>query len=98
MTSKQRSYLKGLAMTMNPSFQIGKSGLTTEIIDAYKEALEKHELLKINVLKNCEDDINGLAIAISENTNAEVVQIIGRKIVIYKQAYDPENRKIQLPR
>ena len=98
MTSKQRSYLKGLAMTINPTFQIGKSGLTTEITDAYREALEKHELLKINVLKNCEDDLKELATAIAENTDAEVVQIIGRKIVIYKQAYDPANRKIELPR
>ena len=98
MTSKQRSYLKGLAMTMNASFQIGKSGLTTEIIDAYREALEKHELLKINVLKNCDDEVKELANVIAENTNSEVVQIIGRKIVIYKQAYDPDNRHIELPR
>lgn len=98
MTSKQRSYLKGLAMTMEPIFQIGKSGLTTEAIDAYKEALEARELIKINVLKNCEDDLRGIAEAIAESTDAEVVQVIGRKIVLYKQAYQPDKRKIVLPK
>ena len=56
MTSKQRSYLKGLAMTMDPIFQIGKASLTPEIISAVDDAIEKRELIKISVLKNCADD------------------------------------------
>ena len=55
MTSKQRSYLKGLAMTMEPIFQIGKSSITPEITTAIAEALEARELIKITVLKNCLD-------------------------------------------
>ena len=53
MTSKQRSYLKGLAMTMDPIFQIGKSSVTPELTAAIAEALEARELIKITVLKNC---------------------------------------------
>lgn len=56
MTSKQRAYLKGLAMTMEPVFQIGKSSLTPEITKAVSEALEARELIKIHVLKNCADN------------------------------------------
>ena len=56
MTSKQRAYLKGLAMTMDPIFQIGKSSLTPELTAAVAEALEARELIKLNILKNCVDD------------------------------------------
>ena len=58
MTSKQRAYLKGLAMTMDPIFQIGKSSLTPENTAAIAEALEARELIKISVLQNCMDDPN----------------------------------------
>lgn len=61
MTSKQRAYLKGLAMTMDPIFQIGKSSLTPENTAAIAEALEARELIKISVLQNCMDDPNELA-------------------------------------
>ncbi|MEF9938815.1 MAG: ribosome assembly RNA-binding protein YhbY [Clostridium sp.] len=98
MTSKQRSYLKGLAMTMDPIFQIGKSSLTPEVTAAVAEALEARELIKINILKNCADDGNELAAMLAERTRSEVVQVIGKKIVLYKQAKDEKKRKITLPR
>ena len=98
MTTKQRAYLKGLAMNIDPIFQIGKSSLTTEYLDGVEEALEARELIKINVLKNCLDEPKELAYAIGENTNAEVVQVIGRKIVLYREARQPEKRKIVLPK
>lgn len=98
MTTKQRAYLKGLAMNIDPIFQIGKSSLTTEYLDSLEEALEARELIKINVLKNCLDEPKELAYAIGENTNAEVVQVIGRKIVLYREARQPEKRKIVLPK
>lgn len=97
MTSKQRAYLKSLAANLDPIFQIGKSGLTTEIVDAVAEALEARELIKINVLKNCLDDGAILSDALADATCSEVVQVIGKKIVLYKRARLPENRKIQLP-
>lgn len=96
MTSKQRSMLKGLAMTMDPIFQIGKSGLTPELTEAVKEALDKRELIKINLLKNCDDDKNEIANTLAERTNSELVQIIGKKIVLFKYQKDPKKRKIEL--
>ena len=98
MTTKQRAYLKGLAMNIDPIFQIGKGGLTTEYIEGVEEALEARELIKINVLKNCLDDPKELAYAIAENTDSEVVQVIGKKIVLYREARQPEKRKIVLPK
>ena len=88
MTSKQRSYLKGLAMTMDPIFQLGKSSLTPENTQAIAEALEARELIKINVLQNCADDPNELA-------HSQVVQVIGKKIVLYKESKN--KKKIELP-
>ena len=98
MTSKQRSYLKGLAMNIDPIFQIGKSSLTPEITNAIAEALEARELIKITILKNCADDGSSIASVLSERTHSEVVQVIGRKIVLYKQAKDETKRKIALPK
>ena len=56
MTTKQRAYLKGLAMTIEPIFQCGKSSVTPDFVKAVSEALEKRELIKISVLQNCADD------------------------------------------
>lgn len=98
MTSKQRSYLKGLAMKIDPIFQIGKSSLTPEITKAIAEALEARELIKITVLKNCLDDGGSIASVLAERTHSEVVQVIGRRIVLYKQAKEESKRKINLPK
>ena len=98
MTSKQRSYLKSLASTMDSVFQVGKSCLTTEFIDAIKGVLETHELIKINVLKNCIEDPKEIADTLASHTRSEVVQVIGRKIILYKQADEREKRKIVLPK
>ena len=76
MTTKQRAYLKGLAMTMDP--------------------LEARELIKISVLKNCADDPKELASMLAERTHSQVVQVIGKKIVLYKEGKD-KNKKIVLP-
>ena len=96
MNSRQRAYLKSLAMTMEPIMQIGKSSLTPEITEAVSEALEARELIKINVLKNCMDDTRILAEALAERTRSQVVQVIGKKIVLYKEGKD-EKKKIELP-
>ena len=87
MTSKQRAYLKGLAMTMDPIFQIGKSSVTPELTAAVAEALEARELIKLNILKNCMDDGNEMAALLAERTHSQVVQVIGKKIVLYKEGY-----------
>lgn len=96
MTSKQRAYLKSLAMNMNPIYQIGKSCLTPEITEGVSEALEARELIKINVLQNCTDDPKQMAQMLAERTNAEVVQVIGKKIVLYRES--KTKKKIELPK
>ena len=96
MTTKQRAYLKSLAMTMDPIFQIGKNSMTPELTKAVAEALQARELIKISVLKNCADDPRELADMMAERTKSRVVQVIGKKIVLYKEGKD-KNKKIQLP-
>ena len=73
MNSKQRAYLGSLASTMDPIFQIGKASLTPEIIEALDAALEKRELIKVSVLKNCIDDPKEIASVIGERTHSTVV-------------------------
>ncbi|MBQ5560715.1 MAG: ribosome assembly RNA-binding protein YhbY [Lachnospiraceae bacterium] len=98
MTSKQRAYLKSLAMKIEPIYQIGKSSLTTEIIDGIREALDARELIKVSVLKNCVDDPREIAQVVAERTRSQVVQVIGKKIVLYKPSNDPKKKnKIELP-
>ncbi len=96
MTSKQRSYLMGLAMNIDPVFQIGKSGLTPEVTEAVRETFNTRELVKIGVLKNCFEDPRQMAQLLADRTGAQVVQIIGKKIVIYKESKD--HKKIELPK
>ena len=96
MTSKQRAYLKSLAMTMDPIFQVGKNSVTTENVEAIRQALDKRELIKISVLQNCEDDAREIAEVIAERTRSQVVQVIGKKFVLYKPF--KENPKIVLPK
>ena len=96
MTSKQRAYLKSLAMKMDPIFQIGKASLTPEVTEAVNEALEARELIKVSVLKNCIDDPREIANILGERTNSTVVQVIGKKIVIYRESKD--KKKIELPK
>ena len=91
MTSKERAALKGLAMTMEPVVWIGKGSLTPEVTVAIREALDARELIKVSVLQNCVDDPHVLAQVAAERTGSEVVQVIGKKIVLYK--YDPEKHK-----
>lgn len=96
MTSKQRAYLKGLAMNIEPIFQVGKSSLTPELIQAVTESFNKRELIKISVLKNCIDDPKEIAQTMAERTRSQVVQVIGKKIVLYKES--KEHKKIELPK
>ncbi len=96
MTSKQRAYLKGLAMKIDAILQVGKGGLTPELCISVDEALEKRELIKLSVLKNCFDDPKEIAQIMAERTRSQVVQVIGKKIILYRPA--KKDPKIQLPR
>ena len=96
MTSKQRAYLKSLAMKLDPVFNVGKASITPEFTTAIAEVLETRELIKIAVLKNCLDEPKEIAEVLAERTHSQVVQVIGKKIVLYKES--KENKKIELPK
>ena len=96
LTSKQRAYLKGLAADLEPVFQIGKATVTPEITSAIAEIFNTHELVKITVLKNCLADVKEVANTVAERTRSDLVQVIGRKFVLYKPFKD--DPKIILPK
>jgi len=96
LTGKQRSYLKGLANTMDPIFQIGKNGITENFIKQVDDALEARELIKIKVLNNSFLEPKEVANDLAEKLDAEFVQSIGNKFVLYRES--KEKKKIQLPK
>ena len=92
MNSRQRAYLGSLANNIDPIFQIGKASLTPEIIEALDAALEKRELIKVSVLKNCIDDPKEIASVIAERTHSNVVKVIGKKMIFYRKAKAMEEK------
>ena len=98
LTSKQRAFLRGLSNTIEPIFQVGKGGVNEAQCEQIRQALNARELLKVRILDNCEDDKKVVAAELVEGTGAELVQLIGLTVVLYKQASKRENRKIELPR
>lgn len=95
MTSKQRAYLRGLANTIEPIFQIGKSGLSDNLIKQLSDALEARELIKITVLNTAPDDVKSLGNEIAQNTSSTLVQTVGNKITLFRQK--KKDSKIVLP-
>ncbi|MCR4434942.1 MAG: ribosome assembly RNA-binding protein YhbY [Clostridiales bacterium] len=95
LTSKQRSYLRSLANTIPPIFQIGKGGINDNMIKQFNDALEARELVKATVLKNSLTDAREVCEEVSKSTGAEIVQVIGNKFVLYKES--KENKVIVLP-
>ena len=83
-------------MNIDPVFQIGKSSVTQENVAAIAEAFNTKELIKVAVLNNCLDDPKEIAAVIAERTHSQVVQVIGKKFVLYKPF--KENPKIVLPK
>jgi RNA-binding protein len=96
LNSKQRAYLKGLAMNLDPILQFGKNGLTPENTASVDEALAARELIKISVLQNCQEDPREIAAVLAEHTRSQVVQVIGKKIVLYREG-KKDKKKIILP-
>ena len=95
MTSKQRAYLKSLAMKIDPIYNIGKGSISPELVQGVRDALEARELIKIGVLQNCMDP-KELANVLAERTRSQVVQVIGKKIVLYKESKN--HKRIELPK
>ncbi len=96
LTSKQRARLKGIAQDTPAIFQIGKNGISDELIKQLSAAIDARELIKINVLESAPEDKRTIADAIAARTDSIVVQVIGSKIVLYKQNKDPKKRTIAL--
>ncbi len=94
LTSKQRSYLRGLANTMDPIFQVGKGGIGDNLVKQFNDALEARELIKATVLRNAEADAREISGEIAERTGADVVQVIGNRFVLYKES--EKNKDISL--
>ena len=98
ITGKQRSYLKKLAHSLEPTVFLGKSGLTENIKKELETGFETRELVKVKIQEGCELEPKTLANELADELGAEFVQAIGRKFVLYRQAPEKEDRKIVLPR
>lgn len=94
LTNTEKKTLKGLANTLKIKYQIGKSELTETSLAMFDKALTAHELIKIDVMKNVETETMTLALDLSSKLNCEIVQFIGRTIVLFRR--NPKNPKIKL--
>ena len=86
LNSKQRSNLRGKAMVIEPIFQIGKGGITENMIEELKKALDARELIKVSILKNADCEPNEVLQDLAKALKAEPVCAIGSKIVLYKRS------------
>lgn len=96
LTSKQRAYLRALAHDLDPIFHVGKNGVTPELVEAVSEGLEKRELIKISVLKNCMDEPKEISGMLAERTRSTMVQVMGRRITLYRESKD--HKEIEIPK
>ncbi|MCF6408562.1 ribosome assembly RNA-binding protein YhbY [Pseudalkalibacillus salsuginis] len=95
LTGKQKRFLRSKAHHLDPIFQVGKGGTNENMHSQINEALEARELIKVSVLQNCEEDKDTVAENLTEKTGAELVQVIGNTIVLYKES--KEKKTIELP-
>ena len=95
LTGKQKRYLRSLMVTEKAIFQIGKDGLSENLYNSLNEALKARELIKISILKTCDDELDDVINCICTNTNSELVQKIGKTIIIYRR--NLKEQKIILP-
>ncbi|MCI2254469.1 ribosome assembly RNA-binding protein YhbY [Domibacillus sp. 8LH] len=96
LTGKQKRFLRAEAHHLDPIFQVGKGGVNENMTTQIAEALEVRELIKVSILQNNEDDKHEVAEALAKGAKAELVQLIGHTVVLYKES--KENKKIVLPR
>ena len=96
LTGKQKSYLKGLAHTMQPIIQVGKNGVNDPLIKTVYDALEARELIKVSILQNCFEEPKAIAAEIASVIDTEIIQVIGKTIVFYKES--SKKKQIVLPK
>ncbi|GGB49843.1 ribosome assembly RNA-binding protein YhbY [Fictibacillus barbaricus] len=95
LTGKQKRFLRSQAHHIQPIFQVGKGGVNSNLVKQVEDALEARELIKVSVLQNCEEDKDTVAIELSTGSKAELVQVIGSTIVLYKESVN--QKRIELP-
>lgn len=86
LTGKQKGFLRSMGNEMDPILQIGKGGVTEAVIAQTDETLEARELIKGRVLPNSMEDVQRAAAELAERTSAELVQVIGRNFLIYRES------------
>ena len=96
LTSKQRAHLRSIAQSYNTIFFVGKQGIGDELVKQLDDVLNCRELIKVGVQENCELTAREAADQLAELTNSEVVQVIGRKFVLWRRSKDPKQRVIEL--
>lgn len=96
LNSKQRAYLKSLAANENAIIQVGKGGITENLVKTVSDALEARELIKITVLETAGESPREIQEKLCEITGADGVLVVGRKVVIYRESQD--NKQIVLPK
>ena len=94
ITSKERAYLRGLANKIPAIMQVGKGGVGENLIKTVSDALEARELIKLTVLENSYETPREVADSLAEATGADVVGVVGRKIILYRESVN--NKKIEL--
>ena len=94
MTGKQKSFLRAKAHDFQPIIQIGKNLVTDATLETVDKALEARELIKISVLQNCDASPKDVAAMIANRVEAEVVQVIGRTLILFRRSSKIENREI----
>lgn len=97
ITTKQRAYLRGLGNALEPVMQIGKEGVSENVLTGVEQLLQARELVKFKVLNNCDSDAKTLANEMAPLLNAEVVQCIGNVFILYKKSTKKGFKHIQLP-
>ncbi|WP_335869289.1 ribosome assembly RNA-binding protein YhbY [Bacillus sp. 2205SS5-2] len=95
LTGKQKRFLRAKAHHLSPIFQVGKGGVNENMVKQISEVLEIRELIKVSILQNCDEDRNEVAADLSKGARAELVQVIGNTIVLYKESR--ENKQLVLP-
>lgn len=96
ITSKQRSKLKSLASTMEPIIQIGKGGITDNLLKTMSDALEARELIKVNILANAEETPWDIAENVADLLEAVPVAVIGRKAIFYRRSSKPNFAHLEI--